>query len=140
MHKFTKNRFYVVFHPFLQRCLQIDAVRWYLVVCTSIQAGNNHFFLNISRPSQPASASALIQPSYIFVSNTSGSCPALAGQRLLTVMNHGDSFEGNQLTVFYVLQVLCILYHPKFNFETINPDTDQIDSDEKNKNMQRLSK
>ena len=33
-------------------------------------------------------------PNYVFVSNTSGSCPALAGQRLLTTMKYGDSFEG----------------------------------------------
>lgn len=69
-------------------CLTIVAITVFLLVIIGFAIGYG------SRPSQPASASALIQPSYIFVSNTSGSCPALAGQRLLTVMNHGDSFEG----------------------------------------------
>lgn len=34
------------------------------------------------------------QPNYVFVSNTSGSCPSLKAERLLTTMEDGDSFEG----------------------------------------------
>jgi len=41
-----------------------------------------------------ASALQLQQPNYIFLNNNTGSCPALIGDRLLTTMKEGDSFEG----------------------------------------------
>ena len=43
-----------------------------------------------------ANASGLTEaiPSYIFISNNSGSCPPLEADRLLTVTKEGESFEG----------------------------------------------
>ena len=76
-------------------CLLIVAISVFLLVILGFAIGYG------SRPSQPASASALIQkPNYVFVSNTSGSCPPLAGQRLLTTMNQGDSFEGMYFNLY----------------------------------------
>ena len=62
----------------------------------------------------------LQQPNYVFVSNTSGSCPALSGERLLTTMSHGDSFEGKvnfeckYLNIYYYFGVGYIIDEKKY--------------------------
>ena len=52
--------------------------------------------LNLIGGSESSSGQAEGQtsPNYIFVSNNSQSCPPLVGERLLTTMRHGQSFEG----------------------------------------------
>ena len=49
-------------------------------------------FVGASDSSSQADAQS--SPNYIFVSNNSQSCPPLVGERLLTTMKHGQSFEG----------------------------------------------
>ena len=39
-------------------------------------------------------AAALASPNYVFISNNSQSCPPLVGERILTTVAHGQSFEG----------------------------------------------
>lgn len=45
-------------------------------------------------PFQGASSIEQASPSYVFLSNNSGSCPPLVGENLLTTVAHGQSFEG----------------------------------------------
>ena len=53
---------------------------------------SNQFFLGSTDSSSEAAKQS--SPNYIFVSNNSQSCPPLVGERLLTTMRHGQSFEG----------------------------------------------
>jgi len=73
-------------------CMTIVGISVFLLIVVGFAIGYG------SRPANPnpdsATSARLIQPNYIFVSNSSGSCPALDGQRLLTTMKYGDSFEG----------------------------------------------
>ena len=54
---------------------------------------SNQFFLGSTDSSSEAAKQS--SPNYIFVSNNSQSCPPLVGERLLTTMRHGQSFEGS---------------------------------------------
>eukprot|EP00092_Neocalanus_flemingeri_P106573 GFUD01136744.1.p1 GENE.GFUD01136744.1~~GFUD01136744.1.p1 ORF type:complete len:199 (+),score=28.86 GFUD01136744.1:155-751(+) len=47
-----------------------------------------------STSSNPCSGSSCQVPVYLFISNNSESCPALTGERLLTTVADGQSFEG----------------------------------------------
>ena len=53
---------------------------------------SDQFFLGSTDSSSEAAKQS--SPNYIFVSNNSQSCPPLVGERLLTTMRHGQSFEG----------------------------------------------
>ena len=96
-------------------CLTISVIGLILLFIIGIAIGYGSHRVNSNSDGIRAAPLQLQQPNYVFVSNTSGSCPALSGERLLTTMKHGDSFEGNSLLslVFPSLSfplVLCLLY------------------------------
>lgn len=72
-------------------CFTIVAIVVFLIFIIAFAIGYGSH-----RVAHGSETSALTQqgPNYVFVSNTSGSCPPLVGQRLLTTMKYGDSFEG----------------------------------------------
>ena len=50
--------------------------------------------LSSTSPTSSSLSASLSHPNYVFISNTSYSCPPLTGERLLTTMEKGQSFEG----------------------------------------------
>ena len=61
-------------------------------------------------------------PVYYFLANNSESCPELSGERLLTTVAEGESFEGlsvSLVTVCYVFDADCDDDHTRAMVETI---------------------
>ena len=67
---------------------------WYYILGFAIGYGSHRSNTDSNNDGIIASALQLQQPNYIFLNNNTGSCPALIGDRLLTTMKEGDSFEG----------------------------------------------
>ena len=70
-------------------CLTLTAVGVFLLFIIGFAIGYGSH-----RVAKANSQALTAGPNYVFVSNTSGSCPPLSGQRLLTTMDKGASFEG----------------------------------------------
>ena len=70
-------------------CLSLTAVGVFLLFIIGFAIGYGSH-----RVSRANSQALTAGPNYVFVSNTSGSCQPLSGQRLLTTMDAGASFEG----------------------------------------------
>lgn len=75
-------------------CLTIVAIGVFVLFIIGFAIGYGSHRVNSNTDGIRAEQLQQQQPNYVFVSNTTGSCPALSGERLLTTMKHGDSFEG----------------------------------------------
>jgi len=74
-------------------CLTLAVVSFFVLFIIGFAIGYGVSNNGVSDLSS-SEANAQSSPNYIFVSNNSQSCPPLVGERLLTTMRHGQSFEG----------------------------------------------
>ena len=91
-------------------CLTISAIGLFVLFIIGFAIGYGSHRVNSNSDGIRASPLQLQQPNYVFVSNTSGSCPALSGERLLTTMKHGDSFEGMLMNLLGLFPLFFLLF------------------------------
>jgi len=102
-------------------CLAVVAIAVFVLFILGFAIGygvHKQSASNDAKSGATVNAALAASPNYVFVSNNSQSCPPLVGERILTTVGHGQSFEG------LVINLSC-----KGNF---NPFPNQVKCRRKN--------